>query len=42
MWGLKLDGWKSPKSFLQEEIRCAKNLGIKIRYFSPENYREGI
>lgn len=42
MWVLKLDGWKSPKSFLQEEIRCAKNFGIKIRYFRPESYREVI
>ncbi len=41
LWVLKLPGWEASKG-LQDEIRCAGNLGIKIRYFDPENYREAI
>ncbi len=41
LWVLCLDGWESSKG-LQDEIRCAKNNGIKIRYFYAENYREAV
>ena len=41
LWVLMLDGWEASKG-LQDEIRCARSLGIKIRFFHPQNYRDVI
>ncbi len=41
LWVLRLDGHESSVG-LQDEIRFAKNYGIKIRPFYLENFREKI
>ena len=41
LWILRLDGWEQSEG-LKDEIRLARNLGIKMRPFHPENYREAI
>ncbi len=41
LWVLKLPGWEQSVG-TKLEIREAGRLGIKIRYFHPENFREAI